>query len=51
MKNTEIYDKITGGLIKIIYNPYDLSVKEIINFWIPCKFQKEVRGKNINIKK
>ena len=40
----ELKDKKTGSLIRIVYNPYLKSNKEVIKFWILPEYVKDVRA-------
>jgi len=46
--NIEIYDKETKNLIMIVHNPFLKSKKEVLDFWIPGKYRKEVYAKNFS---
>jgi len=41
-RNIEIYDKETNSLIRIVYNPFCKSKKEILDFWIPAEYRNRV---------
>jgi len=44
-RNIEIYDKETNALIRIVYNPFGKSKKEILDFWIPAEHRNQVYAK------
>ena len=41
----ELWDKENNRLLRIVYNPYLKTIKEVIAFWIPKEYQSLVKGK------
>jgi len=44
-RNIEIYDKETNNLIRIVYNPFGKSKREVLDFWIDNKYRSQVYAK------